>query len=214
MWVRHGAGVTLDRREHWNRVYRTKTEQAVSWFENAPAVSLAMIEGFGLTPTTCVLDVGGGESRLVDQLLALGLTCVAVLDVSGAALARARTRLGTAATTVRWIEADVTGDWAAPQVDIWHDRAVFHFLTTVEDRDRYRAHLRGTVKPGGVAIIATFAPDGPAKCSGLDVARYSPESLAHELGPDFTLVAARPHLHTTPGGSPQSFQYAAFQRQP
>jgi len=201
----------MDRHAHWNAVYTTRGERDVSWFETAPTVSLEIMQAAGLTPEKCVLDVGGGDSRLVDHLLARGLACLAVLDVSGAALARARTRLGSAASTVRWIEADATGDWHAPPVDIWHDRAVFHFLTAAEDRIRYRAHLVATLKPGATAIIATFALDGPETCSGLRVARYSPETLADELGPCFRLTGARPYLHATPGRSTQSFQYSVFQ---
>jgi SAM-dependent methyltransferase len=198
----------MERAAHWNRVYATKTEREVSWFEPLPAISLEMLESAGMTPETCVLDVGGGDSHLVDALAARGLDCLAVLDVSGAALDRAKARLGTAAQTPIWIEADVTSGWTLEPMDIWHDRAVFHFLTTPDDRARYKQHLLETVKPGGSAVIATFALDGPERCSGLPVARYSPESLAHELGPAFALREARTHVHTTPWGSTQSFQYS------
>src|SRR5258708_39170455 len=131
------------------------------------------------------MEVGGGDSRLVDHLRDRGLTCVTVLDVSSAALAHACTRLGARATEVNWMEADVTGDWQVSPVDIWHDRAVFHFLSTSEQRDAYVVHLRQTLKTGGTAIIATFALDGPAKCSGLPVQRYDPPAIAALLGPDF-----------------------------
>ncbi|HXG88167.1 MAG TPA: class I SAM-dependent methyltransferase [Vicinamibacterales bacterium] len=200
----------MDRRAHWEKVYTTKTEQDVSWFDTLPAVSLAMIEAAGLTPDTCVVDVGGGDSRLVDTLVAKGLECVAVLDVSGAALERAQSRLGTDATALTWIESDVTGEWSLKPMDIWHDRAVFHFLTTRNDRARYLVQLRQTIKPDGAVIIATFAPDGPKTCSGLPVMRYSPEALAAELGGEFRLVEAVPHLHKTPWGAIQSFQYSRF----
>lgn len=198
----------MERAAHWNRVYATRTEQEVSWFEPLPAVSLDMLDAAGMTLDSCVLDVGGGDSQLVDALAARGLDCLAVLDVSGAALERAKARLGPAAQTPIWIEADVTGEWSLQPIDIWHDRAVFHFLTTADDRDRYKRHLLETLKDGGSAIIATFAPDGPAMCSGLPVQRYSPEQLAEELGPTFELRDARPHVHTTPWGSTQSFQYS------
>jgi SAM-dependent methyltransferase len=204
--------MSMERRAHWDRVYTTKGERDVSWFEATPAASIEMLDAAGLTPATCVLDVGGGESRLVDHLLARGLTCIAVLDVSGAALDRARKRLGGIASTVRWVEADVTGAWDVPAVDIWHDRAVLHFLTTPEDRERYRSHLLSTLKPGGTAIIATFALDGPETCSGLPVMRYSPQSLAHELGDGFRLADSRHCLHTTPSGAVQSFQYSRLER--
>jgi SAM-dependent methyltransferase len=202
----------MDRVAHWNAVYSTKGERDVSWFEDVPALSLRMLETAGLGADTCVLDVGGGESRLVDALLARGLRCLAVLDVSGAALSRTRTRLGALGDVPTWLEADVTGEWSLPPVDIWHDRAVFHFLTADVDRARYRQRLLGTLKPGGSAIVATFAPDGPERCSGVPVARYSPASLAAELGPAFELVESQPHVHTTPWGGAQSFQYSRFRR--
>jgi SAM-dependent methyltransferase len=202
----------MDRAAHWNRVYTTKTEQEVSWFEPLPAISLEMLAAAGMTADSCVLDVGGGDSHLVDALAARGLDCLAVLDVSGAALNRAKTRLGPAANTPIWIEADVTREWCLKPMDIWHDRAVFHFLTTADERARYKEHLLETLKPVGSAIIATFALDGPEKCSGLPVQRYSPERLAEELGPAFELRDARSHVHATPWGSTQSFQYSRFVR--
>ena len=202
----------MQRKEHWERVYTTKGERDVSWFESLPDVSLQMLEASGLTRETCVLDVGGGDSRLVDTLAARGMDCLAVLDVSGAALQRAQSRLGDAAKVPVWIEADVTSDWTLKPMDIWHDRAVFHFLTTPEDQVRYLAHLRTVLKVQGFAIIATFAPDGPEKCSGLPVARYSPESLAERLGAGFTLVESRRHVHHTPWGATQAFQYSRFTR--
>ncbi|MGV3518231.1 methyltransferase domain-containing protein [Luteitalea sp.] len=202
----------MDRRAHWDEVYSTKGERDVSWFEDVPALSIEMLEAAGVTLASCVLDVGGGESHLVDHLLARGLRCLAVLDVSAAALARARARLGSAAADVQWIVADVAGAWSAAPVDIWHDRAVFHFLTTPQDRVHYRAHLMGTLKRGGSAIMATFGPDGPQTCSGLPVMRYSPESLAQELGSAFALAESRAWVHTTPWGATQSFQYARLIR--
>lgn len=202
----------MERATHWNTVYTTKSEREVSWFEPLPAISLELLDAAGMTPETCVLDVGGGDSHLVDALAARGLDCLAVLDVSGAALNRAKARLGTAAQTPIWIEADVTSNWTLKPMDIWHDRAVFHFLTAPEDRAVYKRHLLDTLKPGGWAIIATFGPDGPDKCSGLPVQRYSPVELAEELGPRFELVEARNHVHTTPWGSQQSFQYSRLRR--
>ena len=202
----------MNRHDHWNAIYSTKGEQGVSWFEALPSVSVEMIEAAGLTPDTCVVDVGGGESRLVDTLLARGLECLAVLDISGEALHHAQARIGAAAQIVTWIQADVTGAWSLKPMDVWHDRAVFHFLTVPEDRAHYRDHLVATLKPHGSAIIATFAPDGPEKCSGLPVARYSPETLATELGTAFQLVEARPYRHLTPRGAEQSFQYSRFVR--
>ena len=202
----------MERATHWNQVYTKKTEREVSWFEALPEVSLAMLDAAGMTAETCVLDVGGGDSRLIDALTARGLDCLAVLDVSGAALDRARARLGPLAQVPLWIEADVTADWALKPMDIWHDRAVFHFLIAAGERERYKAHLLTTLRPGGTAIIATFSPEGPEKCSGLPVQRYSPQSLSAELGPAFELRESRPHVHTTPWGSTQAFQYSRLYR--
>lgn len=200
----------MERQAHWNTVYTTKGEREVSWFETLPEMSLQMMEAAGLNAQTCVLDVGGGDSRLVDTLAARGLDCLAVLDVSGAALRRAQERLGAKATTPIWIEADVAGDWSLKPMDIWHDRAVFHFLTDADDRARYRRHLHDTLKLGGTAIVATFAMDGPEKCSGLPVVRYDPAALADTLGPGLALTETRRHVHTTPWGAAQSFQYCRF----
>ena len=159
-----------------------------------------------------MIDVGGGDSRLVDHLVVRGVRCVTVLDISGAALARAKTRLGEKQHAVRWIEADVTSGWPPEPVDIWHDRAVFHFLTDAEDRARYLTGLRQAVKPGGNVIIATFALDGPTKCSGLPVMRYSAETMGAELGPGFALADAVTEGHRTPAGIMQSFCYGWFRR--
>lgn len=202
----------MDSEQHWQRVYTTKGEGDTSWFEAVPAASLRLLEAAGLTAATCVVDIGGGDSRLVDTLAARGLDCLAVLDVSSAALGRARLRMGDAQRVPTWITADVTGDWALKPMDIWHDRAVFHFLTAHEDRLRYVRHMRETVKVNGSAIIATFAPDGPERCSGLPVVRYSPDALAQELGPSFLLVQSVRHRHITPRGIEQSFQYSRFVR--
>jgi SAM-dependent methyltransferase len=202
----------MDRANHWNRVFTTKTEDQVSWFETVPSVSLRLLEAAGLTRDSRVVDIGGGDSHLVDHLVDRGVRHVAVLDVSSAALDRAHRRLRNAAAVPTWIEADVTGEWTLEPVDIWHDRAVFHFLTLAEDRDAYRTRLLRTLKPDGTAIIATFAADGPEHCSGLPVVRYSPESLVEALGPGFELIEAVPYVHTTPWGSTQSFQYSRMRR--
>lgn len=202
----------MTRKAHWNTIYDSKSERDVSWFETFPDVSLRLMEAAGLNSETCVIDVGGGDSRLVDVLAARRLDCIAVLDVAGAALDRARTRLGVNASIPTWIEADVAGEWSLKPMDIWHDRAVFHFLTDPQDRTRYVDHLRRTLKVGGNAIVATFALDGPEKCSGLPVVRYSPEALSQELGPDLSLVQVVAHIHTTPWGARQSFQYSRFVR--
>lgn len=202
----------MDRKQHWETIFKAKGEQDVSWFEALPTISLRMMESAGLGPETCVLDVGAGDSRLVDALVARGLNCIALLDISGAALDRAKSRLGSAAAALTWLERDVTADWTLKPVDIWHDRAVFHFLAAAEERARYGQHLRETLKASGTAIIATFAPDGPEMCSGLPVVRYSAHTLSIELGDEFTLIESVSHEHRTPWGTPQSFQYCRFVR--
>jgi SAM-dependent methyltransferase len=202
----------MNRKAHWDRVYATKASDAVSWFQPEPALSLRLLVAAGMTPESRVIDIGGGESRLVDRLIERGLRHMFVLDVSAAALARARTRLGIQGERVTWIEADVTGEWEEPSVDIWHDRAVFHFLTEAEDRRRYLAHMRRAVRPGGAAVIATFALDGPDRCSGLPVVRYSPETLSTEIGREFRLSESLHEQHHTPSGTVQSFCYALFTR--
>jgi hypothetical protein len=202
----------VDAKQHWEHIYATKGERDVSWYEALPAVSVRMLEAAGLDRDTCVIDVGGGDSHLVDILVARGLECLAVLDVSGAALDRARGRLGELAKPLMWVEADVVSDWRIKPMDIWHDRAVFHFLTGADDRARYRDHLRNTLKVDGSVVIATFALDGPEFCSGLPVIRYSPQMLAAELGDEFRLMDAEPYVHHTPWGSTQSFQYSRLRR--
>jgi hypothetical protein len=202
----------MQRKAHWNAVYDTRSERDVSWFETVPDVSLRLMEAAGLSSESCVIDVGGGDSHLVDALADRGLDCLAVLDVAGAALERARNRLGAKASVPIWIEADVAGEWSLKPMDIWHDRAVFHFLTAREDRERYRFHLLRTLKTGGSAILATFASDGPEKCSGLPVVRYSAERLSAEFGSDLTLTESVRHVHTTPWGTTQAFIYCRFRR--
>ena len=201
----------MNRQQHWDTIFATKGERDLSWFESLPETSVRMLEAAGLNAETCVLDVGAGDSHLVDHLIARGLDCLAVLDISGAALARARSRLGQSASIPIWIESDVAGTWTLKPMDIWHDRAVFHFLTTDQDREHYRARLLQTLKAGGSAIVATFAMDGPDRCSGLPVVRYSTESLSHEFEP-LDLVESVPHMHMTPWGGPQSFLYCRFRR--
>lgn len=202
----------METRDHWNAVYASKGDDQVSWTEAVPDVSLRMLEAAGMTADSCVVDIGGGNSRLVDELVGRGLNCLAVLDVARAVVERVRHRLGAQADVPTWIIDDVTGAWTLKPMDIWHDRAVFHFLTAPDARARYRAHLAETLKPGGTAIVATFAPDGPERCSGLPVDRYSPESLAAEFSEVLTFVESVPYRHVTPWGATQSFQYSRFVR--
>ena len=206
-------GTGMGRKVHWESIYDQKSEADLSWHQDDPSVSLELMQEAGLTPESSVIDIGAGTSRVVDRLLKLGLRGISVLDLSESALATARGRLGDSGKTVSWIVADVT-TWEASRVyDIWHDRAVFHFLVDPAERASYVDRLSSSLDFGGHAVIATFALDGPEKCSGLDVMRYSPDSLSATLGTRFALVTHRFHLHKTPWGSPQSFQYSLFRKQ-
>lgn len=203
--------MTEDRRAHWERVYTTKQDNEVSWFEDTPEVSLTLLRAAGLTPNMAVIDIGGGTSRLVDALLAQDQQHVSVLDLSSAALSAARTRLNDPAN-VSWIVSDIT-KWTPDRVyDLWHDRAAFHFLTDPADQQAYADILHSALPAGGRAVIGTFAPDGPEKCSGLPVARYDAATLAAVLGPRFVLLAEQREEHTTPWGSVQKFQFSTFER--
>jgi trans-aconitate methyltransferase len=197
---------------HWSAVYSRKEESELSWHQSAPSVSLDLMEKAGLTTATSVIDVGGGTSRVVDALISRGLSDLTVLDLSQAALDATRSRLGPDGQAVTWIAADITLWRPTRTYDVWHDRAVFHFLTDAKDRAAYISALSSALSTGGHAVIATFAPDGPETCSGLPVARYSPELLAETLGAGFSLIDQRFQSHTTPWGHPQSFQYSLFRR--
>jgi len=199
-----------DRTAHWQSVYTTKAETAVSWYQDDPATSLRLIQNAGATPASRVIDIGGGASRLVDALLAMGLSAVSVLDISAAGLAVARSRLGAAAADVTWIAHDVTTWTPTQRYDVWHDRAAFHFLTEASDRAAYVERLRASVVAGGAVIIGTFAADGPQTCSGLSVVRYDAQSLAQTLGPAFTLQESCTEAHHTPWDSVQQFQFCRF----
>ena len=201
-----------DRSSHWDSVYATKGEAEVSWFQDSPTISLDLIRAAAPDHGAAVIDVGGGASRLVDALLQDGYRDVSVLDLSANALDATRKRIGAAAATVDWIVADATTWQPAKTYDVWHDRAAFHFLTDAGDRAAYVERLRSAVAPGGQIIIATFAPDGPEKCSGLPVQRHDSASLLAELGPEFTLVETRRETHHTPWDSTQAFQFSRFQR--
>ncbi|MEO8321085.1 MAG: class I SAM-dependent methyltransferase [Bradyrhizobium sp.] len=201
------------RKAHWENVYTRKGENEVSWFQENPAPSLALIEQVRATQASAIIDVGGGASRLVDHLIEKGFQDVTVLDLSGAALESAKGRLGDRADRIQWVVADATIWEPVKAYDIWHDRAAFHFLTEAQDRAAYIARLKRGLKIGGYAIIATFALDGPEKCSGLPVARYDGASLGQTLGPMFELAHTLRHEHATPWGTQQVFQFSAFRRE-
>ncbi len=203
----------MNRKLHWETVYETKASSDVSWFQAVPTRSLELIAATGTTPSTAIIDIGGGDSSLVDALLQLGHQRVTVLDLSLAALERAQLRLGARAADVTWIEADITqAELPAAFYDVWHDRAVFHFLTAAEDRQRYVQTAAEAIRPGGTMIIGTFALDGPLRCSGLEVARYDPETLAAEFAPAFDLARGFADVHTTPWGAEQRFTFVVLVR--
>jgi 2-polyprenyl-3-methyl-5-hydroxy-6-metoxy-1,4-benzoquinol methylase len=198
---------------HWEDVYTRKGEREVSWFQENPAPSLELIAELGATPDAAIIDVGGGASRLVDNLIEKRFRNITVLDLSESALDAAKTRLGERSAKVHWIITDVT-NWEPQQAyDIWHDRATFHFLTEASDRAAYIARLGQALRIGGHAIIATFALDGPDRCSGLPVVRYDAASLRQALGQGVKLLHTRRHEHATPWGSQQVFQFSVFRRE-
>ncbi|RAR59879.1 methyltransferase family protein [Paraburkholderia unamae] len=198
----------MQSRDHWNRVYTTKTPASVSWFQEHARQSVALIQESGMPKEAGIIDVGGGASTLVDDLVAQCYRDITVLDLSDAALAAAKARLGESASRVSWIAGDITQvELPVHAYDVWHDRAVFHFLTSQEDREAYvRAVLRA-VKPGGIVIVATFAEDGPDHCSGLPVMRYNADALHAEFGAPFTLLKQEREEHHTPAGATQKFIY-------
>ena len=202
----------MNRKEHWNQVYQTKAPADVSWFQTRPGISLKLIEAAGISKNEGIIDVGGGASVLVDFLLDAGFGRLAVLDISAAALEHARQRLGSRASSVGWFEADVTTFNPPRRFGLWHDRAVFHFLTDQADRLKYAQALKETITPAGHVVIATFAMDGPVKCSGLDVSRHDARSICAELGAEFQLLEQVDEIHVTPWSSEQKFSYFRFAR--
>jgi SAM-dependent methyltransferase len=204
--------MTTDSRSHWETVYSERSPDAVSWYEQVPERSLKLIESMGLPADAPIIDVGGGASSLAARLLAAGHTDVTVADISQEALARARAALGADAERVDWIEADVREADLGRVFELWHDRAVFHFMVDPADRRGYLATLRRSLRPGGRLMLATFGPEGPTRCSGLPVRRYGADALTSELGPDFEQLGSELHLHRTPSGSEQQFLYARFSR--
>jgi len=197
----------VDRQEHWDTLYRNKAVDQVSWFQPRATSSLRLIEGCA-DKEAHIIDVGGGASVLVDDLLDAGYRNLTVLDLVESALAASRARLGARAQSVQWIAADITrADLPAARYDVWHDRAVFHFLTDPADRARYVGQVLKSVKPGGHVIVAAFGPGGPLQCSGLDVVRYDPEALHAEFGAPFRLLGHESEAHQTPSGQEQEFIY-------
>jgi trans-aconitate methyltransferase len=197
--------------EHWDAAY-AQGETTRSWFEDEPVMSLRLIDAAAAGADASVVDIGGGTSRLVDSLLTRGHTDLTVVDVSAEALRIAQVRLGPQAERVRWIHADIRSWTPGRMFDVWHDRAVLHFLTAADDQDRYRRNLIGATHPGSVAVFGCFAPGGPTHCSGLPVVRRDPAGLAEFLGADWSMVAQDRESHPTPSGGVQPFSWAAFVR--
>jgi SAM-dependent methyltransferase len=202
----------IDKPSYWNKVYETKGEADVSWFQKNPEPSLEFIRRYALDRSAAIIDIGGGASRLVDHLWADGFRNLTVLDLSSEAIAIARHRVSNHGDSIKWIVSDAT-TWHPDDIyDLWHDRAVFHFLTESDDQSAYIRNLKRALKIGGYLVIGTFALDGPEKCSGLPVMRHSSQTLQNLLGSEFELIESRKHDHQTPFQSIQSFQYCVFKR--
>lgn len=205
----------MDPKSHWDHIYRNKLSTQLSWYQPHALRSLDLIRRVNPPPDGAIIDVGAGASTLVDDLLDAGYHDLTVLDLSATALAEVRTRLGTQADRVRWIEGDIL-EAPLPEAAyaVWHDRAVFHFLTAPADRARYVAQVRRAVQSGGFVLVASFADDGPSHCSGLEVDRYSPEALHAEFGAPFRLMASEREEHVTPRGVRQAFSYCLCRMDP
>lgn len=202
----------LDRRAHWEKIYGDRKPDEVSWFQEKPGASLELIRLARVPKDGRIIDVGGGASRLVDALLDDGFESPSVLDISARALAHARERLGARSAKVNWIEADITAFVPAESYDLWHDRAVFHFLTEESDRNNYVECVRKALKPGGALILAAFSPDGPETCSGLPVRRYDARLLRESFGEGFELLREVSETHTTPRKTAQKFGFYLFKK--
>jgi ubiquinone/menaquinone biosynthesis C-methylase UbiE len=204
----------MDKKQHWENVYATKEVDQVSWYRDHLENSLRMIQNTGVEKSGAVIDVGGGASTLVDDLLAEGYSDVSVLDISENAIAKSKRRLGAAADRVEWLVADIlNADLGENRFDVWHDRAVFHFLIDHEDRQRYVETVMRSLKVGGHIIVASFGENGPLKCSGLDVVRYSPDSMHGEFGGAFELLGSMSEIHETPFNTTQEFVYCYCRKQ-
>lgn len=203
----------MENKAHWEHIYKTKDVREVSWFQEHASLSVELIKSTGVSFNSKLIDVGGGASTLVDDLLDLGYSEITVLDISREALRRSQERLGERASLVTWLELDITQAVLDPHFfDLWHDRAVFHFLTNERDRARYVQSVHRSVKKGGHIIVAAFGLGGPEKCSGLNVIRYSTQTLHEEFGNDFQIADTRMEVHHTPFGTDQQFIYCHFRK--
>lgn len=198
----------MNAQSHWERIYTEKAPDAVSWYRPHLEKSLSLIEQVALGKSAAIIDVGGGESTLVDDLLARGYENITVVDISQTAIDASRKRLGAASELVSWVVADINKiELEASAYELWHDRAVFHFLAAETDRVAYVRQVTRAVRRGGHVIVSTFGPEGPMKCSGLDVVRYDARSLHREFGEHFQLLESSKELHHTPFGTVQQFLY-------
>jgi len=201
-----------DLKSHWENIYRTKRENEFSWFQEYPAISMEFIQSFQIPPDTKILDVGGGDSRLADSLLALGYRNISVLDISEKAIERAKKRMETKAEKINWIIGDITELKTDIKFDLWHDRAVFHFLTDPNEAGKYLSVARKEMKPGGYLVIGTFSEKGPKKCSGLPVKQYSDKSLSAFFANGFSRINCKEQNHITPSASTQNFLFCSFRK--
>lgn len=204
----------MNRKDHWDSIYRDKSPLEVSWHQKQPIISLGLINKYAESNTDYIIDVGGGASTLSDFLLTDGFTNITVLDLSSHALAHAQQRLGDKSAFIDWKVDDVTNFTPTHKFDIWHDRAVFHFLITSEDREKYKQVLESSIMKSGRVIIAAFSIGGPEKCSGLDIVQYNAEKLINELGTHFTFIEQKYETHITPSGAKQEFDYYVFTKNP
>jgi SAM-dependent methyltransferase len=205
--------MTESRKDHWEEVYGRRPSTEVSWYQGEPSLSLELISHTGIGPDAPVIDVGGGASVLVDRLHSLGFTDLTVLDISATALNVARNRLGGAAGDIRWIEADITEFTPPREYQLWHDRAVFHFLTEADDRRKYVNAVKKAIPAGAHLVIAAFAIGGPIRCSGLPIVQYDATRLQKEVGMEFEFVEQRDETHHTPAGADQLFSFFRLRRQ-
>lgn len=202
----------MNRKEHWENIYKKDSALDVSWYQKKPSVSLQLITRYSPAHSKLIIDVGGGASTLPDHLLVEGYSNITILDLSSNAFLQSKQRLGNKASLIDWIVCDVTEFKAKHKYDLWHDRAVFHFLTDNDDRKKYQRVLNASVKLGGHIIIAAFSLEGPTQCSGLDIVQYDEKKLGKELGVNFTLIEQLKETHNTPSGKEQVFGYYLFKK--
>ena len=203
---------TFDREQHWDTIYNNKSMQEVSWYQPIPKPSLYLIKSFKLPLDAKIIDIGGGDSFLVDNLIELGFNDITVLDISAKAIEKAQLRLGDKAKTIKWIVSDAADFKPTEVYDLWHDRAAFHFLTDANEIDNYIATVNANINPEGYLVIATFSEQGPKKCSGIDIKQYSKERMQSRFNDGFELINSFIHDHTTPFNTVQNFLYCSFKR--